>query len=197
MNRKFTIPPWTVTVILLVYACGLFGAFHTGLALHSVFHFGMAVVSFILFVGLYFRWRLALWVSAFIFAASAGGTVAHKLLGLSSPILYVQKETLLNIAFVFQVAGVTLHQTAMTFRWFGFDQVRKIRPWFWLVVVVAFSVWASIVYFGLQDRTEARKVGKNRICGLPNTALEPTAGSAFSSAARAASRVGGGSAFGR
>ena len=167
MKRDFSIPPWTVIVLQLVYLCGFFAAFDTGLAWHSAWHFGMALLSFVLVIGLYFRWRLALWGSVLIFAAAAGGTLAHKLLNLGATILIVQTETLLNIAFLFQVVGVILHQTANTFRWFGIEKVRKMRPWFWLVAVTAFSIWASVIYFGMQGHSEARKVDQHDV-SLPN-----------------------------
>jgi hypothetical protein len=44
-------------------------------------------------------------------------------------------------------------------------------------------------------RSALEKDGMIQQAMLPNTALEPTADGAFSSASRAASRVGGGSAF--
>ncbi len=147
-KRRFAVPPWTILILQFLWLVGVLLAFRNGFAWHNVFHAVMALVSLVLIVGLFFRWRFALWGSGIIFAAATGGTLAHKFASLGTGIGSDEADMYLLLALLVQIGGLALHQTRSSFRWFYFESLRSVRLWFWVLSVVAFCVWAVMVYHG-------------------------------------------------
>jgi hypothetical protein len=118
------IPPWTIIVIQIGWIWAMCGFIFFGLEWNSASHILMAVFSLFLVVGLYFRWRLAFWISAIGFAAATGGNVARILAVEAMP-------PMLTISLIIGLGLLLVHQTASSLRWFGFERVRQIRLFFW------------------------------------------------------------------
>jgi hypothetical protein len=94
----------------------------------------VTALSVTLVIGLFFRSRVAFWVSVIACAAWVGGNLARLELIQTFPI-----ATSINLLFSFGM--LALHQTAPSLQWFAFKNPRQVRGTLWglsiMVIVIA------------------------------------------------------------
>jgi hypothetical protein len=147
--QRSIIPPWSILLIQSVWLVTLILAFHTGLALSSTWHFVFGgVLSVTLIVGLFLRWRWALFVSGLFFAGALGGTFAHRLASLGRGYGSEEEDLFFMAALVIQVFGWVIHFPKASFRWLEFESIRSARLWFLVVTFAGFCLWAVRIYYG-------------------------------------------------
>jgi hypothetical protein len=132
------LPPWTIIVPQVIWALAIYGFVYTALNLQSWSDWMMAALSFTLVVGLYFRSRIAFWLSALGFAATIGGNLALIEASRSLP-----AKVLINMAVA--VGTLLLHQMAHSLRWFGFRDARQIRRIFWGLCILVVALMEMII----------------------------------------------------
>jgi hypothetical protein len=132
--KRRWLPPWTIILPQIIWAWAVYGFAYFALTRQSWSHWMMTALSFTLVVGLYFRSRIAFWLSAIGFAMTVGGNLARLEFIQSAPIS-------LSINLLFSIGMLVLHQTAPSLRWFGFRNPRQVRGSLWglsiLVIVLA------------------------------------------------------------
>jgi hypothetical protein len=124
-DRK-TFPPWTIIVLQVMWLGAAYFFVVDALAWRSILHFFMAGLSVFVAIALFLRWRLGFWLSSLAYAAGTGGDVARIIANETIPVPVA-------IGVVIGIGVVVIHQVAPSFRWFEFENVRKVRRWFWFL----------------------------------------------------------------
>lgn len=121
-SSKF--PPWTIIVLLLMWLACVYFFVVDGIAWHNVFHFLMAALSIFAVIALFKRWRVGFWLSSLVYASATGGNVARIIANETFPVLVVMGT-------VIGISLVVVHQLLPSLQWFGFQDLRRVRTWFW------------------------------------------------------------------
>lgn len=128
-GRRFALSPWPLLLVQVGWLWAAVSFAYFAVIWRSASHVGMAVASVLLIAGISLRSRVAFWVSTFAFAAAVGGTVARIIKLESAP-------PPLAASLAIGVVAVLLHQTPAGFSWFTFQNSRRHRLRFWLLVAI-------------------------------------------------------------